>query len=171
MLLHKLAGPDGSSVSSGACNLGVPGSNPGRDGYLSSWLCIYTALQAVQAHGVYSAAYGTVYYKEPLKSFEIRVGHSPGFVFPSVAILLWWCRKRRKAIFIYIYILAQAYILWRTYKYQDVALFFCLSITWAFTRPIVTIRQYGTEFLKADNNKINITSARGKVISYNPIHN
>ena len=31
--------------------------------------------------------YGTVHYKEPLKSFEIRVGHSPGFGLPSVAIL------------------------------------------------------------------------------------
>ena len=28
-----------------------------------------------------------VHYKEPLKSFEIRVGHSPGFGLPSVAIL------------------------------------------------------------------------------------
>ena len=26
--------------------------------------------------GVYIAAYGTVHYKEPLKSIEIRVGHS-----------------------------------------------------------------------------------------------
>ena len=30
---------------------------------------------------------GTVHYKEPLKSFEIRVEHSPGFGLPSVAIL------------------------------------------------------------------------------------
>ena len=41
--------------------------------------CAYTELQTVQRHGVYSAAYGTVHYKEPLKSFEIRVGHIPGF--------------------------------------------------------------------------------------------
>ena len=51
----------------------------------------FTVLQTVQRHGViigvYSAAYGTVHYKEPLKSFELRVGHSPCFVFPSVAIL------------------------------------------------------------------------------------
>ena len=53
----------------------------------------------VQRPGVYSAAYGTVHYKEPLKSFEIRVGHSPSFGLPSVAILPWLCRKRRKAIF------------------------------------------------------------------------
>ena len=59
--MTELAGPDGSFVSTGACNLGVPGSNPGRDGYLSSWLCIYTVLQTVQRHGVYSAAYGTRY--------------------------------------------------------------------------------------------------------------
>ena len=49
--------------------------------------CAYTVLQTVQRHGVYSAANGTVHYKEPLKSFEIRVGHSPGFGLPSVAIL------------------------------------------------------------------------------------
>ena len=49
--------------------------------------CAYTVLQTVQRPGVYSAAYDTVYYKEPLKSFEIRVGHSPGFELPSVAIL------------------------------------------------------------------------------------
>ena len=48
--------------------------------------CAYTVLQTVQIHGVYSAAYGTVCYEEPLKSFKIRVGHSPGFGLPSVAI-------------------------------------------------------------------------------------
>ena len=83
-----LAGPEGLFVSTGACNLEVPGSKPGRAGYLSSWLCIYIyMLQTVQIHGVYSAAYGTVHYKEPLKSFEIRVGHSPGFGLLFVAIL------------------------------------------------------------------------------------
>ena len=49
--------------------------------------CAYTVLQTVQRYGVYSAVYGTLHYKEPLKSFEIRVGHSPRFVLPSVAIL------------------------------------------------------------------------------------
>ena len=49
--------------------------------------CAYPVLQTVQRPGVYSAAYGTVHYKEPLKSFEIRVGHSPGFGLPSVPIL------------------------------------------------------------------------------------
>ena len=49
--------------------------------------CAYTVFQTVQRHGVYSAAYGTVPYKEPLKSFEIRLGNSPGFGLPSVAIL------------------------------------------------------------------------------------
>ena len=57
--------------------------------------CAYTVLQTVQRPGVYSGAYGTVHYKEPLKSFEIRVGHSPGFGLPSVAILPWLCRKPR----------------------------------------------------------------------------
>ena len=49
--------------------------------------CAYTVLQTVLRPEVYSAAYGTVYYKEPLHSFKIRVGHSIGFGFPSVAIL------------------------------------------------------------------------------------
>ena len=49
--------------------------------------CAYTVLQTVQRYGVYSAAYGIVHYKEPLKSFKIRVGHSPGFGLPSVTIL------------------------------------------------------------------------------------
>ena len=42
----------------------------------------YTVLQTVQISGVYSAAYGTVHYKEPLESVKIRV-----FGLPSVAIL------------------------------------------------------------------------------------
>ena len=50
-------------------------------------VCAYKGLQTVQMHGVYSAVYGTVHYKESLKPFEIRVGHSPGFGLPSVAIL------------------------------------------------------------------------------------
>ena len=79
------AGPDGLFLSTGACNLGVQGSNPGRDGYFHRG-CAYTVLQTVQRLGVYSAAYSTVHYKKPLKSFKIRVGHSP-FGLPSVAIL------------------------------------------------------------------------------------
>ena len=49
--------------------------------------CANTVLQTVQRHGVYGVAYGTVHCTEPLKSFEIRVGHSPGFGLPYVAIL------------------------------------------------------------------------------------
>ena len=30
----------------------------------------YTVFQTVQSHGVCSAIYGTVHYKEPLKSFD-----------------------------------------------------------------------------------------------------
>ena len=37
--------------------------------------CAYTVLQTVQRDGVYNAVYGTVHYKEPLKSLEIRGGH------------------------------------------------------------------------------------------------
>ena len=46
-----------------------------------------TVLTTVQWRGVYSAAYGTVHYIEPLKSFVIRGEHSLGFGLPSVAIL------------------------------------------------------------------------------------
>ena len=49
--------------------------------------CACIVLQTVQTHGVYSAAYGTVHYEEPLKSFEIKVGHSPDFGLPFVAIV------------------------------------------------------------------------------------
>ena len=70
----------------GACNLEVPGSNPGRAEYLSSWFCIYSAPNCSKAWSVYSAAY--VYYKEPLKSFEIRVGHSSNQVFFDSRIIL-----------------------------------------------------------------------------------
>ena len=38
-----------------------------------------TVLKTLQKNGVYSSAYGIMYYKEYLKSFEIRVGHSPSF--------------------------------------------------------------------------------------------
>ena len=47
--------------------------------------CAYTVLQTVQRPGVYSSAYGTVHYKETLKSFKIKVEHSPWL--PPVAIL------------------------------------------------------------------------------------
>ena len=49
--------------------------------------CAYTVLQTFQMPGVYSAAYITVHYKEPLESFEIRVRHSPGLGLPPVVIL------------------------------------------------------------------------------------
>ena len=42
ILLH-MAGFDGSFISTGACHLEEPGSNPGRAGYLSSWLCMSSA--------------------------------------------------------------------------------------------------------------------------------
>ena len=46
-----------------------------------------TVLETVQMNGVYSTAYSTVHSKKPLKLFEIRVGHSPGFGLQAVAIL------------------------------------------------------------------------------------
>ena len=51
-LLIPVAGPDGSFVSTWACNLGVPGSYPGRDEYLSSWLCICSAPNCSKAWSV-----------------------------------------------------------------------------------------------------------------------
>ena len=55
-----MAGPDGSFVATGACNLQVEVSNPGRVGYSSSWLCIYTCtvILTVERHGVCSDVYG-----------------------------------------------------------------------------------------------------------------
>ena len=63
------AGLGGSFVSTGACNLYQAQIPVGPDIYHRG--CAYTVLQTVQRPGVYSAAYGTVYYKEPLESFEI----------------------------------------------------------------------------------------------------
>ena len=42
------AGPDGSFISTRACNLEVPGSNSGRAGYCHRG-CAYTVLQTVQS--------------------------------------------------------------------------------------------------------------------------
>ena len=39
-----------------------------------------TVLQTVQRHKVCSAVYDDVHYKEPFKLFEIRIGHSSGFL-------------------------------------------------------------------------------------------
>ena len=87
-----MAGPDGSFVWTGSCNLEVSGSNPGRAGYLSRG-CAYTVLKTVQRHGVYSAVDGTVHCKEPLKSFEIGGGIVPASGF----LLLQYCLNMRKA--------------------------------------------------------------------------
>ena len=86
-LKNLLAGPNGSFISTGACNLGyrLVRISVGTD--ICHRGCAYTVLQTVQRHGVYNAAYGNVHYKEPLKSFEKRVGHSPGFGLPSIEIL------------------------------------------------------------------------------------
>ena len=50
--------------------------------------CAYAVLQTVQRHGVYSAAYATVHYKEPLKSFQITVENSPGFGFHNITMIV-----------------------------------------------------------------------------------
>ena len=51
--------------------------------------CVYAVLDTVQKPGVCSVVHGSVDYKEPLKSFDLRVGHSPDFGLLSVAILPW----------------------------------------------------------------------------------
>ena len=80
------AGPDGSLVLPGVVTWRYQARIPvGPD--ICHRGCAYTVLQTVQRPGAYSAAYGTVHYKEPLMSFEIRLGHSPGFGLSSVAIL------------------------------------------------------------------------------------
>ena len=71
----RTASSDGSFLSTGACNLEVPGSNPGQIWclILSSWLGIYSAPNCSKAW-VHSVSYGIVHYKEPLKPFEIDYG-------------------------------------------------------------------------------------------------
>ena len=64
--------PNDSLVSTGACNLKVSGSNLGLTDIWHRG-CAYTLLQPVQRPGVYSDVYGTVHYKEPLKSNKSRV--------------------------------------------------------------------------------------------------
>ena len=59
-----------------------------RSGRILIVVVVHIVLQTVQRYGVYSGACGTVHYRKPLKSFEIRVGHGPGFGLSSVAILL-----------------------------------------------------------------------------------
>ena len=56
VLTWILADPDGSFVSTGACNLEVPGSNPGRAADICHCSCAYIVLQTVQRPGVFSAA-------------------------------------------------------------------------------------------------------------------
>ena len=83
------AGTDGSFVWTEACNWRYQARIPvGPD--ISHRGFTYTVVQTVQMHGVYSAVHGTVHYKQSLKSFEIRVGHSVGFGLPPVAILPQW---------------------------------------------------------------------------------
>ena len=62
--LDNISGRDGSFVLTGACMVRIPF---GLD--ICNHSCAYTVLQTVQRHGVYNAAYDTVHYKEPLKSF------------------------------------------------------------------------------------------------------
>ena len=49
--------------------------------------CAYTVLKTGQWPGVCGVVYGTVYYKEPLKSFDKNRTSSADFGPPSVAVL------------------------------------------------------------------------------------
>ena len=50
--------------------------------------------RTVQRPGVRIAAYGTGYYKKPLKSFGLlREGHNANFSIPSVVIFLYDCTE------------------------------------------------------------------------------
>ena len=76
--MNSSAGPDAHLYRLGLVTWGYQARIPvGAD--ICRRGCAYTVLQTVQRHGVYRDDYGTVHYKEPLKSFEITVGHSPGF--------------------------------------------------------------------------------------------
>ena len=77
-------------------NSDVLGSNPDRVGYLSSGLCIHSASNCPKACAVLCMVLCTI--NKP-SSHSIWVGNSPDFRLPSVALLAWLCRKRRKAIF------------------------------------------------------------------------
>ena len=88
-LLHSLPAPMAHSYRLGLVTWSYQVRIPvGSDICHRGCVYMYTVLQTVQRYGVHSAAYDTVHYKEPLKSFEIRVGDSPGSGLPSVAILL-----------------------------------------------------------------------------------
>ena len=94
-----VAGPYGSFVSTGLYSL-VTWRYQVRIPVVRLWLCIYSAPNCSKPKGLECAVlhYGTVHYKEPLKSFEVRARRSPGFGLPSIAILPWLCRKRCEAI-------------------------------------------------------------------------
>ena len=81
--------------------------------YYSTFSCRVEASTSIQCSKLFKGLECTVLpmalctIKNTWSHSKIRAGNSPGFGLPSVAILPWLCRKRRKAIFIYIYILLQ----------------------------------------------------------------
>ena len=96
--------------------------------------CAYTVLQTVQRPEVYSSAYGNVHFKKPLKSFEIRVGHSPGFGLSTVAILPWLCRKGRNAIFTHTCWCVDVYRPWHTLSSSMYLMLALISFYLIFTK-------------------------------------
>ena len=116
------AGPYGSFVPVVTRNSELLGSNPGR-GIIWHQGYAYTVLQTAQRPDVCSAVYGTVQYKYPWSLLK-RVGHSPDFGLPSVAILPWLRRKRRKAIFTHS--LCSTHWLWSTlfWKYTIIIMIY-----------------------------------------------
>ena len=92
-LFQVTAVPDDSFGPVVARNSEVLGSNPDRDGYLSSVMC--SKLSKGLECAVLLLTLCTI--KNPW-SHSRRVEHSPEFGPPSFAILPWLCWKRRKAI-------------------------------------------------------------------------
>ena len=64
-----MTGPDGSFGPAAARNWGY-WVRVSAESDICQRGCAYTVFQAIQRHRVYSAVYGNVSYKEPLKSFE-----------------------------------------------------------------------------------------------------
>ena len=77
----------------------LQGSNPGRAGYLSLWLYIYSTPNCSEAGSVQCC----LWYCELQRTFELIRNESRALLsrlrLPFVAILLWLCRRRRKPIF------------------------------------------------------------------------
>ena len=69
LICIHLAGPDGSFDPVATRNSRDTGFSAGSDIFHRG--CAYTVLQTVQKHGVHSAVYGAVHYKDDKKTLEV----------------------------------------------------------------------------------------------------